>query len=319
MSRTAGPPGLSRLCWITGLASGAALVPARGVRAQPAPIRVGGLTTDTFAMGLYAREMGFFSRAGLNVEILPFTNGATQAAAAAGGALDIGIGEATELANGALRGLPFAIIAGGAMYLTNAPTTLLCVAKNSPIRTAKDLEGQTIAVPALVALTATAVRAWLAVNGADLAKVRFVEMPLPQMADAIARGIIGAAHIGEPQLTAGSALVQPIAKPYDAIAPQFILSDWFTTRDWIARNPDAAKRVVSVAYETARWANANHDESLAILARLAKYDLDLVRSMRRAAYATALDPRLIQPVLDAGAKYKALERPFNANDLIVRL
>jgi len=41
--------------------------------------------------------------------------------------------------------------------------------------------------------------------------------------------------------------------------------------------------------------------------------------MRRASYATALDAKLIQPVLDAGAKYKALERPFNAADLIVRL
>lgn len=319
MSRIASPAGLSRLRWVTGVGATALAAPARGAGAQSAPIRVGGLATDTFAMGYYAQEAGFFGRAGLNVELLPFNNGATQAAAAAGGALDIGIGEATELANGVARGLPFGVIAAGSMYLTNAPTTLLCVAKNSPIRTARDLEGQTIAVPALVALTATAVRAWLSQNGADLTKVKFVEMPLPQMADAIARGTIGAAHLGEPQLTAGSALLQPIAKPYDAIAPQFILSDWFTTRDWIARNPEAAKRFVNVAYETARWANANRDQSLAILAKVAKYDLDLVRGMRRASYATALDPRLIQPVLDAGAKFKALEHPFKANDLIVRV
>lgn len=318
MSRIARPHGSSRSRWIAGLSVTLLARPTAG-RAQTTAIRVGGLTTDTFAMAYYAREMGFFSRAGLTVELLPFNNGSTQAAAAAGGALDVGIGEATELANGAARGLPFAIIAGGAMYQTSAPTTLLCVAKNSPLRAAKDFEGQTIAVPALVALTATAVRAWLAQNGADLAKVRFVEMPLPQMAEAVARGTIGAAHLGEPQLTAGSALVQPVAKCYDAIAPQFILSDWFTTRDWIARNPETAKRFVAVAYETARWANANHDESLAILAKAAKYDLDLVRSMRRASYATSLDARLIQPVLDAGLKYKALERPFNANDLIVRL
>ena len=318
MSRIARPRGSSRSRWIAGLAVAFCARPRAG-RAQTAAIRVGGLASDTFAMAYYARDMGFFTRAGLNVELLPFNNGSTQAAAAAGGALDVGIGEATELANGAARGLPFAIIAGGSMYQTSAPTTLLCVAKNSPLRAAKDFEGQTIAVPALVALTATAVRAWLAQNGADLGKVRFIEMPLPQMADAIARGTIGAAHLGEPQLTAGSALLQPIAKCYDAIAPQFILSDWFTTRDWIARNPETAKRFVSVAYETARWANANRDESLAILAKAAKYNLDVVRSMRRASYATSLDARLIQPVLDAGLKYKALERPFNANDLIVRL
>lgn len=271
------------------------------------------------AGGYYALDAGFFERAGLNVEMLPFTNGATQASAAAGGALDVGIGEATELANGVIRGLPFTIIAAGSLYLSDAPTTLLCVAKGSSIRTARDLAGATIAVPALVALTATAVRAWIVQNGGDLSTVRFVEMPLSQMADAVARGTVTAAHIVEPQLTAGMSELQAIAKPYDAIARRFIISDWFTTRDWIARNPDAARRLVAVAYQTARWANANHDRSLAILAKYAKYDLDQVRDMRRASYATSLDPKLIQPVLDAGYTYKALERPSQAADLIARL
>src|SRR5579864_6339751 len=77
------------------------------VRAQTPAIRVGGLSSDTFAMGYYAQDMGFFSKAGLNVQMLPFNNGSAQAEAAAGGSLDIGAGEATELANGVIRGLPF--------------------------------------------------------------------------------------------------------------------------------------------------------------------------------------------------------------------
>jgi NitT/TauT family transport system substrate-binding protein len=270
-------------------------------------------------MGYYALDMGFFSKAGLNVQMLPFNNGSAQAEAAAGGSLDIGAGEATELANGVMRGLTFCVIAGGSLYNSSAPTTLLVVAKNSPIKTAKDLEGKTIAVPALIALTSTAVRAWLANNGADLSKVRFVELPLPQQADAIARGTVDAAHLGEPQLTAGAALLAPIATPYDSIGKQFLISDWFTTKEWLAKNQDAARRFVGAVYEAQRWANAHRDESLAILAKYAKYDLDRVRGMRRATYATSCEPRLIQPVLDAGAKYKALARQFNAADLIVRV
>jgi NitT/TauT family transport system substrate-binding protein len=289
------------------------------VRAQSAPIRVGGLTSDTFCMGYYALDMGFFSRAGLNVQMLQFNNGSAQAEAAAGGSLDIGVGEATELANGVIRGLPFTILAGGSLYNTNAPTTLLVVAKNSPIKTAKDLEGGTVAVPALVALTSTAVRAWVVQNGADLSKVRFVEMPLSQMADAVARGTITAAHLGEPQLTAGADVITPIAKPYDAIAKHFLISDWFTTKDWLAHNTDVAKHFVTAVYDAQRWANAHHDDSMAILAKYAKYDLERVRGMRRSSYSTTADVRLIQPVLDAGAKYKALSRPFNASDLIANL
>jgi NitT/TauT family transport system substrate-binding protein len=177
-----------------------------------------------------------------------------------------------------------------------------------------------VAVPALVGLSPAAVSAWIVQNGADLAKVHFVEMPLSQMADAVARGVIAAAHIGEPQLTAGMAEVTPIAKPYDAIALTFILScDWFLTHDWVTRNRETAKRFVAAAYETARWANANHEQSLSILAKYAKYDLESVRNMRRARYATSLDARLVQPVLDAGAKFKMLARPFNATDLIVQV
>jgi NitT/TauT family transport system substrate-binding protein len=310
---------LSRSKALTALAGGAAAVAFPAVvRAQAPAIRVGGLFSDTFGMAYYAQDNGFFTKAGLNVQVMQFNNGSAQAEAAAGNSLDIGVGEATELANGAIRGLPFVIIAGGSLYNTNAPTTLLCVAKTSTIKTAKDLEGQTVAVPALVALTATAVKAWVVQNGADLSKVRFVEMPLSQMAEAVNRGTIAACHIGEPQLTAGSAVLTPIAKPYDAIAKQFLISDWFTTKDYLARNQDAVRRFVGAVYAAQRWANAHHDESLAILAKYAKYDLDRVRGMRRAAYATTVDVKLIQPVLDAGLKYGALQRQFNAADLIAK-
>ncbi len=291
--------------------------PARA-RAQKTPLRLGAVISDTFGMAYYGRDMGFFERAGFDVEITAFNNGAPMAAAAAGGAIDLGVAEATELANGALRGVPFAIVAAGAMYVSAAPTTLLCVAKTSSFKTARDLEGQTVAVPGLVGLSTAAVYAWIVQNGADISKVHFVEVPITQMADAVARGVVAAAHIPEPTLTARSAEIEVIGKPYDAIAPTFIMSDWFSTRDWVARNRDMAKRFVAAAYETARWANANHDQSLVILAKYAKFDLSSLHNIRRATFATSLDPRLIQPVLDACAKYKMLPRPFNAADLIVQ-
>ena len=305
------------------LAAGAATAALpRPVRAQNAPfkLRVGSVPADTYAEGYYALDVGLFDKAGLSVEIIPFSNGAAMAAAAAGGSIDVGVGDATELANGISRGLPFVLIAGGGLYSTNAPTTTLCITKSSTITKASDLEGQNVAVVSLVSLMSSAVKSWLTQNGADISKIHFIELPFPQMPPALSRGTVAAACLSEPIMSGAlGADAKVLGKVYDAIAKQFYISDWFTTRDWIARNQDAAKRFVSVAYETARWANANHEQSLAILAKYAKYDLDLVRSMRRASYATTLDAKLIQPVLDAGAKYKALERPYNANDLIVRI
>jgi NitT/TauT family transport system substrate-binding protein len=303
------------------IATGAALFP-RTVLAQSAPVKVrmGSVPADTYAGGFYALDLGLFDKAGLSVELFPFTNGAAMAAAAAGGSIDVGVGDAIELANGVSRGLPFVLIAGGGLYSSNAPTTTLCIAKSSPIAKAADLEGGTIAVVSIVSLSSSAVKNWLTQNGADISKIKFVEMPFPQMPPAIARGAVAAACVSEPIMsdaTGGDSKV--FAKVYDSIAKQFLISDWFTTRDWLAKNPDAAKRFVGAIYDAARWANAHHDESAAILSKYSKVDVERIKGMNRCVYATDLRPAMVQPVLDTALKYKALESATNVSSMIVKV
>lgn len=312
-------PPLSRATAL-GLIAGAAALPA-AVRAQGAPVtvRAGSVPADTYAGGYYALDLGLFAKAGLNVEITPFSNGAAMAAAAAGGSIDVGIGDATELANGVSRGLPFVLIAGGGVYSSAAPTTTLCVAKSSTIAKAADLEGQTVAVVSLVSLMSAAVKAWLTQNGADVDKVHLVEMPFPQMPGALARGTLAAATLSEPIMSdaiAGDAKI--FGKPYDAIAKQFNISDWFTTRDWLAKNTDVAKRFVGAIYDAARWANTHHDDSAVILAKYSKIDVDRIRRMNRSGYATDLRAAMVQPVLDTAFKYKALATATQASSLIAK-
>ena len=100
--------------------------------AQTAPLRIGTLLTDTFAEAYYAADMGFFAKAGLNVEIQSFRNAGEISAAVLGGALDLGASSPISLANAFLRGIPLRYIAAGGLYRSIAPTTGFCVAKDSP-------------------------------------------------------------------------------------------------------------------------------------------------------------------------------------------
>jgi NitT/TauT family transport system substrate-binding protein len=292
-----------------------ALAP-RPARAQSPTIRLGQNAVDTFGEGYYAADRGLFAAAGLNVEVLTFPNGAAQAAACVGGTIDVGLGEATELANGISRGLPFAIFASGSLYDSAAPTTALCVAANAPFRVAKDFESQTIAVPVLTSLSSMAVKAWLVQNGAQLARISFIEIPLGAMAAAIERGTVAAGHIGEPFLSAAGTTVRRLGSPYDAVAKKFVISDWFATRSWLAANAATAKRLAEAIYDTARWANGHHDESAPILAKYTKIDVDVIRKMRRVSYATSFQPQLIRPVLDAALTYGGLNRQISVSELI---
>jgi NitT/TauT family transport system substrate-binding protein len=286
-------------------------------RAQQGPtIRIGQNVADTFGEGLYGADGGLFAAAGLNVEIQTFANGAAQASACIGGAIDVGLGEATELANGVVHGLPLAIFAGGALYETAAPSTLLCVAANSTLRIAKDFEGETIAVPAITALSSMAVKAWLVRNGANVARVTFIELPVSAMLAALERGTVAGAHYGEPFLSAAGTAVRRISAPYDAVGKKFLISDWFSTRGWLTANPAVAKRLTDAIYATAQWANGHHDASAVILAKYTKIDVDLIRKMRRVSFATALERQWIQPVLDTAFIYGGLTRHVDASEVI---
>jgi NitT/TauT family transport system substrate-binding protein len=222
-----------------------------------------------------------------------------------------------QLGNAVNHGLPYGFFAGGSFYSTNAPTTVLCVAKNSPIRSAKDLEGQAIAVVALTSISSLSVQEWLRQNGADLTKIKLFETPFSTMAPALERGTVAAAFIAEPFLSGAKTEIRWLAKTYDAIAKQFYIQAWFTSRDFLAKDPETGRRLLRAVYESARWSNAHHDASAAILSKYSKLPVERIESMTRAVFATSLDPRMMQPVLDVAARYKLIEKPLSARDLVL--
>lgn len=281
-------------------------------------LKVGATANDTFAEAYYAQDMGFFKKAGLNVELSTFTNGASVANAVASGAVDIGISNPVGLAGALTHGIPFTIVAGGGMYSTKEPTTVLCVAANSAIRSAKDLEGKTVAVSALKDLTQLGALAWLTKNGADVSKITWVELPFAEMGPAVERGTVAGAVISEPSLSAAKSkgLVRVLGKAFDAISPQFLIGAWFTTTSFAQKNPDLIKRFVSAIYETARWANAHQDQSGEILAKYSKITPEAVHAMARSTYAVSLTPAILQPPLDLAFKNSVIVRAVGANELI---
>ncbi|HXP94742.1 MAG TPA: ABC transporter substrate-binding protein [Candidatus Binatia bacterium] len=287
--------------------------------AEP-PLRLGVTASDAFAEGYYAQEMGFFKKAGLNVEITRFTTGAAIATGVSSGAIDVGVSNVAFLARQIEHGAPLVFIAGGGLYSSRAPISALCIAKNAHIATAKDLEGKTLAITAIGDQTQIGVSAWLEKNNADPSKVRLIQIPFADMGAAIQSGLADAAMMTEPWLSAalhnGSARI--LAKPYDAVAPEFLIGVWFTSTSWYAKNMTTAKRFASVIYETARWANAHHDQTAPMLATFARLDVQTIRAATRAPYSTSLAPALIQPQLDWAYKIRAIDGPLNANDIIAK-
>jgi NitT/TauT family transport system substrate-binding protein len=301
-----------------GLAAAAPLAfAAARVRAQSVHIRIGAGVDDAFMQPYYAQELGLFKKANLDVEIVQAANAGAIAAAAAGGAVDIGMSEPTALALANARGLPFAYFAGGPLSVRDEKTLVLVAAKNSPIRSAKDLEGKTVAIISLRTLMANTVMEWLRINGADGSKVKFFELHFPEMAPALQRGVVDAALLGEPFLTENKDDVHALGVPFDVVAKVFYIFGWFARRDWVAANTETAHKLASVFYDVARWGNAHHAESAAIESKVTKVPVEIVRTMARNPMSTELNPAWVQPVLDIGTRYKILDRQVSASEMIL--
>lgn len=306
---------MRRSTFVSAAAAGLAF-PPRIVRAE-GPLRVSTLPFDQGAQAYYAADLGMFKRAGLDAHVTSTNFGAQVAAAVAGGAIEIGQSNILSLAVAIERGLPFALIAGAGLYASAKPTSMMLVEKNSPLKTAADLNGKTVAVNGLKSVTQVSVLAWADQNGGDSSQIKFLELPFTEMEAALAAGRIDAALMADPDATTALAAgrTRPFAKAFDAIGKQFLIGGWFAKTDWIAANTSTVRTFAAVMREAAQWANkpSNFKQSAAILEKNTKV---AVGTSNRVVYAERLDPVLIQPQLDAGAKYKVLRSPIAAASMV---
>jgi NitT/TauT family transport system substrate-binding protein len=281
-------------------------------------VRVGINASDTYAEPFYASANGFFRDAGLDVQVVMLSNTAATASALAGGSLDVGISSLTSIAQGHERGLPFTAFAPAGLFSEKAPTTLLMVAKDSPLKAPRDLEGKTIATIDVRGVTEVSMNQWAAANGADASSFKYIEMLFGAMAAAVATKRVDAAVIAEPALTPAFETCREFGNPYATIAKQWYIALFFARPDWIAANPDVARRFASAIQKTAVWANGHHAQSATMLSDMTKIPVTVTSAMRRVTYGEKLDVAFMQPMLDAAAKAGVLTSSVSARDLIAK-
>src|SRR6266496_6345221 len=147
---------------------------------------------DNAAM-FVAMEKGFFKAEGLDLETLPLAGGAPIINGVTSGDLQFGWSNVISLYQAHVEGFDFKLIAGGATNVkAKNETHASQVGKSSAIKTAKDLEGKTVAVNTLNNIVHLMAMAWIDKNGGSSAKVKFVEVPFPQMKATLSEGKIDA-------------------------------------------------------------------------------------------------------------------------------
>jgi NitT/TauT family transport system substrate-binding protein len=310
---------LRRTAAFVALAAAVGLLSA-SVRAQAPPaLRLTGSLVDGVTPVLYAQRGGLFRQAGLNVTMERSASGSITAAAVIGGSVDIGESNVVSIITAHARGLPLIIIAPASLYNPKTPDAALLVAANSPLRSARDLVGKTIAITSISDLSTIATQAWLESEHVDWHGIRTVEVALPQMEEALETGRVDGIVLIKPFLTdalaSGKArLLWPV---YSAIADRFLESAWFAKQDFIDGHRELIATFQRIVAQASAYTNAHNAETADLLATWAGIDPQRAVRVPRGTVGTTLQARDIQPVIDVAARYGVISKAFSAREVII--
>ncbi len=266
-----------------------------------------------------AMEKGYFKAEGLEIDPVPMAGGAVIVQGVTSGDLQFGWTNVISLYQAVVEGFDFKLIAGGATNVRGTHEThAIEVLKNSPIKAAKDLEGKTVAVNTLNNIVHLMAMAWVDKNGGNSSKVKFVEIPFPQMAPSLIAGRVDAISVQEP--FAAAAARQPeirvLANPWGDVVPKFLIASWFASDKWIQKNKAAAQAFVHAINRGIDAVHADKEGMRAAMIKWSSLNPDMVGKIGYPLFEKGLSEKDLQVTIDLTLKYKMIARALKARDVI---
>ena len=302
------------------LSTSAAFVAApRPARAQSlTKLKIGSTASGDVVIALWAQQSGIFQKYGLDGDVQRLNNSAAVVAAVLGGSLDLGRASLFSLIVARSKGLPIVLEAPSALYRVSSPDAALVVAADSPIRSARDLNGKLLASASLGDLFSTMNAAWLDANGGDSRTVKYVELPGSATANAIVAGRVDAAMLADPALSeaVGSGKCRVLGHPEDVLGKVSMATALFCSADFAAKNAALMGRIRKALDESAAYGIAHPAEMIPVIAKFSGVDPKLVVPAQLGRASDLLDPQLTQPTIDVCAKYKAIPKAFPVREMI---
>jgi NitT/TauT family transport system substrate-binding protein len=212
-----------------------------------------------YANILVARDKGFFTEENLSVSWTTVSQGAWTVEAVYGGSVHFGGSGLIEPLIARGNGLDLMLAVANGRIQPKAPdNNALLVRTNDTIAKAADFTGKTVAAGLINSPNYIHMVHWLKKAGVDPKSVRFLELPFPQMADALYQNRLDAVWNVEPFVTimVKSGQARIIAHPYQENIPNMDITAVYARESWLKANRDVALRFKRAVDKATNYFNA---------------------------------------------------------------
>lgn len=256
-------------------------------------VRVGLLPISAVAPIYLGMRKGIFARHGLKLEPKVAQSGAAIVPGVVSGDLQFGFANVVSLMVARDKGLPLQIVAQGSQAGPGRSSRFegVIVKKSSPIRSAGDLAGKTIAVNALDDIGGLLISGALQKEGVDPGSIHYTEIGFPDVNAAVDSGRVDAAYQTEPFLSqARAAGDRVVLYQYPELAKEITIATYFTTEQMAQQHPDTVKRFRDAVNESLDYARTHEAEVRRIVPTYTEIPAAAAEKMILPGWATGLDP-----------------------------
>jgi NitT/TauT family transport system substrate-binding protein len=290
-----------------------------GQSSGPQTVKVAVLPIADVAPIYLGMQKGFFKAENLALKPQIMQGGAEVTAAVVSGSINIGFSSVEPLMIAKSKNLPVKILTQGVQA---APTTKdawdsLLVAGNGSIKSPKDLEGKTIGVNALKNMNELCVRAVLSRAGVDVAKVKFIEVPFPEMPATLKSGRVDAISAVEPFVSAARADgAKDLLSYFAGLQTKMTIATYFAADQYLKGNTATVQRFARAMNKSLQYAQGHPDEVRRIVPTYTKIPAAVAQKMKLPYWSTDLNRPSIELTAQQSQKFGAIKSQPNLDDLI---
>lgn len=277
-------------------------------------IKLGLLPFSESLAAVIADKQGFFKAEGIEVEISKFDSGAVAVPVLQSGRLDIVLSSTVATFQAIEQGLDAVVLAPGAIVREAPPdTTTAVIVRKGAIGSLKELEGKRVAVNVINSTAWLHAVAMLDKHGVDRTKVRFTEVPFPQMNDPLLAGQLDAVVQVEPFRSAlmATGKAEIVGWPYVETAPNTDITQYIALTSWVEKNRALAAKFARAVTKGAQFAAGNEAATRDINQQFTNLNPALKDKVLLPRLGTAINLKEMNHTKEMMVKYGLLKSPVD--------
>ncbi|SHJ35018.1 NitT/TauT family transport system substrate-binding protein [Roseomonas rosea] len=268
---------------------------------------------------------GYFAAEGIEIDTSTTAGGATGLPGVVAGQFRMAFTNTVSALLGVREGLDFRFVAPAVRSQPNPPDSMaILVRKGSGITNGKQLEGKRVASNTRNNIVWLRGMAWIDKTGGEWRKVNAVEVPFPQMADALAGGQIDAGLFSEPFVTAALQAhgdkLERIGWFIHETAPASSVAQYVAMKEDAERNAEVFERFARGLAKGTDWVNERlgKPELLELISGFSRVPVERLRDCAFTVYVKEVTEAEIAEVIATMTKFGLGGRFPEPSQLIFR-